>query len=339
MNDLKLGIIGAGAIAENIHIPALSQIAGVSIVAICDHINKKAENIADKYGIDRTYLSYHDMLKNEEIDAVFVLTQPDGLFRIAYDCLTSEKHVFMEKPMGITLFQARTLKKTADDAKRVLHVGYNRRYIPLVKKIIARMEDLTEITHVEGRFYKNSSPSFYQGCSSAFVCDVIHVIDLVRIISGGKIIKVATLESTEPITNIAYSWYSVIEFSNKKTGVIRSNYSTGGRVHQFEMHGPGASAYIDLGFGDSSCNGKILINSDKNSFSLSSAGIGSQKILDFNGIEIAGSDRYEKYYGYYDEDLLFIEDIRKHPFDTNPERSAEDLETMEALAVLLDSRI
>lgn len=339
MSDIRIGIIGAGSIAENIHLPVLSQITGVCIVAICDHINERAVKLSDKFAIEKSYVSYHDMLAHEKIDAVFVLTQPDALYRIAYDCLSAGKHVFMEKPMGITLFQARSLKKTADEKRRVLHVGYNRRYIPLVKEITSRMKELTEITHVEGRFYKNSSPSFYQGCSSAFVCDVIHVIDLVRSLSGGSIVKAATLEGADALTDAACSWYCVMEFDNNKTGIIRSNYRTGGRVHQFELHGPGASAYINLGFGNSTCSGKILINSDNKAFSLSSTGIGNQKVIGFDGIEIAGSDRFEKYYGYHDEDLLFIQDVRKYPYDTNPERSKEDLESMEALSILLNSKI
>jgi len=46
------------------------------------------------------------MMRDMPLDAVFVLVQPDVLFRVASDSLLAGKHVFMEKPMGITLFQA-----------------------------------------------------------------------------------------------------------------------------------------------------------------------------------------------------------------------------------------
>ena len=73
------------------------------------------------------------MLKQEKLDAVFVLTQPDMLFRPARDCLQAGLPVYMEKPMGITLFQANTLRRLADEKDRLLHVGFNRRTIPLVE--------------------------------------------------------------------------------------------------------------------------------------------------------------------------------------------------------------
>jgi predicted dehydrogenase len=344
MAKLRLGVIGAGGIANGIHLPALAAINDAELCAVCDLIPERAQDAAKRFGIPGVYVSYHEMLRDARIDAVYVLTPPDGLFRVASDSLLALKHVFMEKPMGITAYQARTLRELAAAQKRILHVGYNRRFIPLVKEIVARMRELTSVNHIEGRFYKNSSPAFYNGCASAFTCDVIHVIDLIRHLAAGwsetspALAKACTVEEINPATKIPEAWYSAFAFENGVSGVVRANYRTGGRVHQFELHGPGASAFIDLGFGGAGCSGRILHTRVPGGQSFSAAGSGEQEIIDFDGCALAGSDKYEVYYGYYQEDTLFIQTVLNNPGGTDPGRSAEDCASMELVEQLLSAR-
>jgi predicted dehydrogenase len=341
---LKLGVIGAGGIAGGIHLPVLAAEPDVELRAVCDLAAGKAEEAAKKFGIGRTYLSYHEMLEKEELDAVFVLVEPDALFRAASNCLLAGKHVFMEKPMGITAFQAKSLVETATAQRRVLHVGYNRRYIPLVREMTRRFREITSLKHIDGRFYKNSSPSFYGGCASSFICDVIHVIDLVRHIAAGgggdvALKRASTLERKNQQTGIAEAWYVSLEFDNGVTASIRANYRAGGRVHEFELHGEGASAFIDLGWGGPGCSGKILQNLGAGSHSLSAAGADQREITAFDGLAIAASDRYEIYYGYREEDRLFIQTVLENPNGNDGARLAEDYASMELAERLLAARI
>jgi predicted dehydrogenase len=198
---------------------------------------------------------------------------------------------------------------------------------------------------VEGRFYKNGSPAFYGGCASAFVCDVIHVIDLLRHLAAGdsgvspRALRASTLESVNPETKIPEAWYSALAFDNGVSAVVRANYRTGGRVHQFELHGPGASAYIDLGFGGASCGGRILRTIRPGGQSLASAGAGEQELLEFDGRALAASEKYEVYYGYYAEDRHFVETVRARPDGTDPERAEEDCASMELVEQLLACRV
>ncbi|MDR0669788.1 MAG: Gfo/Idh/MocA family oxidoreductase [Treponema sp.] len=345
MKKLNIGLVGAGGIARGIHLPSLTAIPEARIAAVCDLIAERAQEAAGTFGIPKTYRSYHDMLREGGLDAVYVLVPPDGLFRVASDALLAGKHVFMEKPMGISCFQAKTLKELAALQERVLHVGFNRRFIPLVTVMAAKMREFCPITHVEGRFYKNGSPAFYGGCASAFVCDVIHVIDLVRHLAAGdsgvspRALRASTLESVNPETHIPEAWYSALAFDNGVTAVVRANYRTGGRVHQFELHGPGTSAYIDLGFGGPFCCGKILHTVTPGGQSLSAAGAGEQEILEFDGLALAGSDKYEVYYGYHAENRHFVETVLANPAGTDPARTEEDCASMELVEQLLAARI
>ena len=331
MNNVKLGIIGAGGIAEGIHLPVLSRLENVKLTAVCDLRAERAERMAELYGIPSSYTSYHEMLEEEELDAVFVLTQPDALFRAANDCLRFGLHVFMEKPLGITAYQARTLRDSAVAQGCVLHAGFNRRYIPLVREALRIVRETAEITLAEGRFYKNSSPAFYDGCSNAFMCDVVHCVDLVRHVAGEGVTSSALLESREE------SWHALMRFEGGAAGVVRSHYATGGRVHEFEFHGPGVSAYIDLGFGGPGCSAKILRALSPGRQSISAMGAGDTEVIELDGMALAGSERYEDYYGYRDGDAAFIRAVLNGGPDLP--RMNEDVATMELMERLLQSRI
>ncbi|MDR2617353.1 MAG: Gfo/Idh/MocA family oxidoreductase [Treponema sp.] len=341
MQKVRIGVIGAGGIACSIHLPLLAAMAEVELRAVCDFFPQRAQKAAERFNIPGIFLSYHEMLAQENLDAVFVLVPPDGLFRAAGDCLLAGKHVFMEKPMGISSFQAKSLKEIAGSQRRILHTGFNRRFIPLVREMVREFCRVSEITHVEGCFYKNSSPSFYGGCAGSFICDVIHVIDLVRHLASGGAGKISavteaeTLETKNPQTKIAEAWYSSMRFENGVTGGVRANYRSGGRVHQFEIHGPGASAFINLGFGEPACSGKILLSQGPGTHSLSAAGKGEQEIFEFDGVKIAGSAEYADYYGYRDEDRLFIQTVQENQEACDPARTAEDCSSMELAEQLL----
>ena len=342
MKKCKIAVIGTGNIANGIHMPVLAALENVEIVAVCDIVREKAQETAKKFDVaKKVYTLYGEMLKSEDIDAVFILTQPDALFKVAFECLNRGKHVFMEKPMGITAFQANTLREAAIRNKKLLHAGFNRRYIPLVVEIVSHMRKLTKINQISGYFYKNSSVGFSSGGASAFTCDVLHVVDLVRHIAIGgdslNITHVSTLETVNPETGVAEAWHSTMRFANGVDGIIGANYNTGGRVHKFEIHGVGASAYIDLGFGDAGCSGKILC--DGKSFSIISDATKNEKIHEYDGMAIAGSDRYENYYGYRDENILFINKVLENPTETDIARLNEDYSSMKLGEIILNARI
>lgn len=326
MEKLRVGIIGAGGIARSVHLPSLSSIGEVELAAICDCVPERAKELGGQYHIPAWYADYREMLEKETLDAVYVLTQPDQLYRPVLDCLRRQKHVFMEKPMGITLFQAESIRSEALRQNRCVHVGYNRRYIPLVVETVRRFKELTPIQHVSGCFFKDSSPSFYDGCASAFECDVVHVIDLVRHIAGKQPLDARTLED-RPLQEgaPAYGWYSVLRFEDGVSADIRASYRSGGRVHNFELHGEHASAYLSLGFGQPCCEAYILHNKGAQSHSQAVNGGAALDTLRLDGKQLAGSGDYWRYYGYHAESAAFVRRVLEHPLETDRARLEEDV--------------
>jgi len=336
-DGVRVAVIGAGGIARSAHLPSLAEMDDVEVAAICDFVQPKAAEQADAHGIPAVYTLYRDMLEAEgdSLDAVFVLVEPSNLFDVVWHCLDSGFPVFMEKPPGLNVFQCASLARKSAESGKILQVGFNRRHIPLVRRVKEIMDEHTTINQVEGCFFKFGSAAFDHGGVSAFESDVIHAIDLVRWFSGGAATKAATVQgsSDEPVAN---RWSSVIRFDNGVTGIIKGNYRTGGRVHKFEVHGSGLSAYIDLGFGTAACEATMLAHEGKVSYSLAARGAEGRDVERIDGMEMAG-ESFHRYYGFYYEDRHFIDCVRE---GRQPETSIADaVKSMELAEMIRSSTI
>ena len=338
MSDVKqltVGVIGAGGIARSVHLPSLSEIPGVRVVALCDLIEQRAVEQAERFEIPRTYTLYREMLEREDLDAVFALVEPASLFHVVTGCLEAGLHTFMEKPPGITSYQARSLMRASEAAGRILQVGFNRRHIPVVRQVVETMREVTRITQVEGRFMKCGAAAFDKGSMSAFQSDTIHAIDLVRWIADSAPARAATVrgQAEDVVPN---AWNSVIRFDNGVTVIVKANYQTGGRTQPYEVHGPGASAFINLGFGGSQCEAQLMIAEGSGGYSLAATGVQDAGFRTIDGKALAGSDLFYRYYGFYQEDVHFLECVRS---GEEPETSIADAVKTFELVDLLDASL
>jgi predicted dehydrogenase len=128
---LKIGIIGCGGIADMKHFPSLSALSELcEMVAFCDVIEVRASEAARKYGREnaKVYTDYKELLKDEAIDVVHVLTPNLYHSFITVDALEAGKHVMCEKPMAINSLEAKIMLDTANRTGKKLTVGYQNRF-------------------------------------------------------------------------------------------------------------------------------------------------------------------------------------------------------------------
>ncbi len=129
MNDpIRVGVIGAGAIAQVAHLPALRRMAGVEVVAICDNDIAKARALAGRFDVPDSYDDIEDVLRYASVDAVVICT-PNHLHEIhAMAALAAGAHVLCERPLALTLSGVeRLLQASEKHGKRVM-VGMNHRF-------------------------------------------------------------------------------------------------------------------------------------------------------------------------------------------------------------------
>ncbi len=96
---LKVGVVGAGVIAQVMHLNYLRELSDrFEIVALCDISDENAANNAERYNIAKTFTDWRKMLEDADIDAVFILTSGSHA-PIAIAAAKAGKHVLVEKPM------------------------------------------------------------------------------------------------------------------------------------------------------------------------------------------------------------------------------------------------
>jgi predicted dehydrogenase len=127
---IRIGIIGCGGIANGKHLPSLSRLKEVEIVAFCDIIPEKAQEAKEKYGTPNATVDtdYTKLLADPSIDAVHVCTPNDSHAEISIAALEAGKHVMCEKPMAKTAADARLMVEAAKRTGKKLNIGYQNRY-------------------------------------------------------------------------------------------------------------------------------------------------------------------------------------------------------------------
>jgi len=112
MNELRIGIIGTGAIS-NLHVQVWQKMPGVTVVAGCDIDKDKLEAWGAKYGITHLYTDYRQLLARDDIDAVDVCVHNNLHTPIAVAVMKAGKHCYSEKPMAGSYRDAKTLYEAA----------------------------------------------------------------------------------------------------------------------------------------------------------------------------------------------------------------------------------
>ncbi|KAF2725480.1 NAD(P)-binding protein [Polychaeton citri CBS 116435] len=128
---LRVGILGAGEVAQVIHLPTLALLSDLfTTVSVCDISAQTAAHCAQKFHVSHSTTDPHAVIKHPDVDVVFVLTSDEQHCPLAVATLQAGKHVMIEKPITLSLPSAQRIidaEKTAPNGARVF-VGYMRRY-------------------------------------------------------------------------------------------------------------------------------------------------------------------------------------------------------------------
>ena len=126
---IKIGIIGTGNIS-NSHVLGFKAHPNAEVVAICDKRRKTVERKAARWGIDRIYKNYHDLLNQPDIDAVVILTPHHLHAPITIAAAEAGKHILVEKPIAVSLEEANQMIRATNKAGVFLMVAENQVFHP-----------------------------------------------------------------------------------------------------------------------------------------------------------------------------------------------------------------
>ena len=129
---LRVGVLGAGQIAQAAHLEACRKAANAELYALCDAAEDLLGPVAAAHRPTVTYSDYDRMLADPALDAVIVAVADQFHVPMALEALAAGKHVLVEKPMGVDLAECEALAAAVADSGLVLQMGTMRRFDPNV---------------------------------------------------------------------------------------------------------------------------------------------------------------------------------------------------------------
>ncbi len=159
MKKFKVGIIGCGAAAHGVglnqkHLPSLKKLKDeLEVAAFCDIIEERAVKAAEEFGTKdaRVYVDFRELLKDDSLDIVHVITPNKYHCEITVAALESGKHVLCEKPMAKSYGEAVKMVAAANRTGRKLQIGYQYRLMPAAQYLhkVCRSGALGEIYYAK----------------------------------------------------------------------------------------------------------------------------------------------------------------------------------------------
>lgn len=134
MNKLRVGIIGAGWIADKMA-EALSPLDEAEVLAIASRSLEKARQFADERGISRAYGSYEELVEDPDVDLVYVATPHSHHYPHARLALQHGKPVLVEKAFTANAREAEALLTLARERHLFITEAIWTRYMPLSMKV------------------------------------------------------------------------------------------------------------------------------------------------------------------------------------------------------------
>jgi Oxidoreductase family, NAD-binding Rossmann fold len=142
---VRVGVIGCGVIAQVMHLPHLLELDELfELTALCDLSEPTAQACALRYGQPHAYTNWEQMLEDEPLDAVLVLTSGSHA-PVAIAAARAGMHVLVEKPMCLNLDEGVQMVETANAAGVRLMVGTMKRYDPAYERLLEVLPQAGEL--------------------------------------------------------------------------------------------------------------------------------------------------------------------------------------------------
>jgi predicted dehydrogenase len=200
VKKLRVGLIGLGLVSEA-HLTAYRDVESVEVVAGADTQGERLRHMAARWGL-KAYSSYEEMLAREQLDIACVLTPPCTHRAITEHVAARGVHVLCEKPMAVTLEDARAMIASCDAHGVRLCYGSSYRYLPACRRAKELIDEglLGEVsllmeTHIGGEGgggYRDLGPHHYPlggpgGSGMGLVDHGVHLVDIFRWLTGSEV--------------------------------------------------------------------------------------------------------------------------------------------------------
>ena len=238
VEKLTYGLIGCGRIAPNHITAAMNNADALEVVALCDPVREHAERILsflpeEKRASVRLYEDYREMLRDGAPTLVSIATESGKHASIGLDCLDAGCNGIIEKPIALSMDDARALVSKAKEKNVKLCVNHQNRFNKAVQKIRSAVEEgrfgrmLHGTAHIlwsRGEEYYAQAPwrGTWAQDGGCLMNQCIHNIDLLRWMMGDEISEVMayTDRLTHDYIQAEDIGMALVRFRNGSYGMI-----------------------------------------------------------------------------------------------------------------------
>ena len=195
-----LGVIGAGAFARSVLLPALKKRGDVALVAVASRRGSGAEQARATFGFDRATSDADDILADPAVDGVVIATRHDSHAALTVAALAAGKPVLVEKPLGLTMEELDRVAAARADSTAFFQVGFNRRHSAFARRAREVIVRHGGPCHILIRVNAGPLPAESWILDPAegggrIIGELCHFVDLASFLGGG-VIRAVQAETT-----------------------------------------------------------------------------------------------------------------------------------------------
>ncbi len=251
---VRVGLIGAGSFAIGTLLPAIKRAGEVELIMAAAANGAHAHHAAAKFGFASCTTDEREIIHNPNVNTVVIATRHHLHAPQVIAALNAGKHVFCEKPLCLNQFELAKIAAAYDkqEHRRLLMVGFNRRFAPLAVRMKAFLGETHEPLSLHYRINAGFLPSDHwlndpQRGGGRIIAEVCHFVDLLSFLAGSAPVEV----EARALTNSGrYSNDNVLcslRFANGSNGAI-SYLANGDRSfskERIEVFGGGTVAVLE----------------------------------------------------------------------------------------------
>ena len=253
--SLRVGIVGCGEIAQQ-HLRVWRKLDRVSVAAVCDADESRAERTARTWHIPAYYGDLGQMLERGSISIVDICTPPQAHCPLIVQALESNCHVVVEKPLSMTTEEARAIISRHKGSQTKIAVIHNWLSVPVMVKALSLIKkgSLGEVISVDIKALSTPNDPMLRNkdhwCHSLpggrFGETLAHPIYIVEAILGQSRVK-----SVQAMKLGSYPWVSFDELrvgleANKGSASVYASFNSPRRDVLIDIHGTQGILKIDL---------------------------------------------------------------------------------------------
>jgi UDP-N-acetylglucosamine 3-dehydrogenase len=232
MKRVKVGVIGCGHIAQEVHIPNYMENSKSILEAVCDVNQDISNEVAMEYKLKHVFNDYRELLDSDLVEAVSVCVPTSLHSKVVIDAVTRGIHVLCEKPLATDMKEADEMLEAVSRSGVKFMVGFNRRFLPnhmkakeylekgkIGRPILARAQTITAGPY-ENEIEKSSYPKEAEKRLGCLFDSGSHLADLIMWMLGKPSEVSASVSTWVDGVRVDDSAVVLVKFENGALGSI-----------------------------------------------------------------------------------------------------------------------